>query len=72
MEIDKNLVEDKDLVGVLLEENSKLTLEVAELKVVVDKLVQFIADNDEMFDIPMTGKGSGDTPDKPNPAHKGI
>ena len=72
MEIDKNLVEDKDLVGVLLEENSKLTLEVAELKVVVDKLVQFIADNDEMFDITMTDKGSGGMPEKPSPVHKGI
>lgn len=60
----EHLVTDRDMVEVLIRENTLLSMQKAELEVVVQKLLQFIDEGEVAVD--------GNEPPKPSPAHRGV
>lgn len=69
-----SLVNDEDMVGVLIRENTRLAVEKAELEVIIEKLVEYIDKNDVLptRDVKeMMGEGSL-SPSQPNPEHRGV
>lgn len=60
----EHLVTDRDMVEVLIRENTLLSMQKAELEVVVQKLLQFIDEGEVVAD--------GNEPPKPGPAHRGV
>ena len=69
-----SLVNDEDMVGVLIRENTRLTVEKAELEVIIEKLVEYIDNNDVLPNSLTNVVANKEEPSKdmPNPSHRGV
>lgn len=69
-----SLVKDEDMVGVLIRENTRLTVEKAELEVIIEKLVEYIDSNDVLPNSLTNVVANNEEPSKdmPNPSHRGV
>jgi len=69
-----SLVNDEDMVGVLIRENTRLTVEKAELEVIIEKLVEYIDNNDVLpNNLPnVVANKEEPSKDMPNPSHRGV